>query len=675
MLAGSLQRQLLLLFSLTLGGVLVSSVLGVGSLIERAERNAWRDRQQEAAQRAAETISNFVQRQIRFLRLIGVFGLDELSVEGSGELTQLIKDTPDVLEIVFLDALGHVVAHAPRENSHLANLFTIPQSNWFLQARKGQVYIGDVQRSSTGGAYLVLAIPAGEGNVLAVRLKMQVIHDVVESLRFGQAGSSFIADRDGAIIAHSDPAVAEDSTRLDDHPELFALLRANTASWAGAYRDLRDVPVVGTTIPVPDTRWMIISEAPQSEAFAASRKAWRILVGGALCVGVALALVISVFLNRKFLRPMNSLLAGVHHVQRGDLHHRINLPGQNEIGQVALAFDEMAERLLDRERRVLEQTQALLEAKATLEERVRERTAELEDEIEAKEKALTELAATQGSLVALSRAAGMAEVATGVLHNVGNVLNSVNVSCNLILEQLRESRVAGLRRVAEMMARPEGGLCRFLTEDPRGGTIPAYLSGLAEALEDERAVLISETRSLYDRIDHIKEIVAIQQTHGRIMGVIETLPPERLMEDAAKLYAEALDRHHIVVARHYAPVPPLAVDKHKVLQILLNLINNAKYACSEGRTQDRIITLSVSSPDADRIRMEVTDNGMGIAPENLTRIFQHGFTTRRKGHGFGLHSCALTARELGGHLSAHSAGPGHGATFILDLPRNPGEHT
>jgi signal transduction histidine kinase len=670
--AGSLQKQLVLLFSLTLGVVLVASVLGVGLLVERTEQAAWRGRQQEAAQRAAETVSNFVQRQIRFLHLIGLFGLDALRVEGSGELAKLIEDTPDLLEIVYLDSAGKVVAHAPRENSRLANLFTIPQSNWFLRARKGQIYIGDVQRSSTGSAYLVLAIPAGKGNVLVARLKMQVIHQVVDSLRFGQEGSSFIADREGAIIAHSDPAITEANTRLDDHPELFALLRANTASWAGMYRNLQGVPVVGTTIPVPNTRWMIITEAPQSEAFAASRKAWRTLVGGAVFIGTVLALVISVFLNRNFLSPLGLLLSGVLHIKKGNLDYRIGLHGQNEIGQVALAFDEMSERLQDRERRVREQTQALLEAKITLEERVRERTRELEDEVEAKEKALNELAAAQNSLVALSRAAGMAEVATGVLHNVGNVLNSVNVSCNLLLEELRESRVGNLSRVAEMLAHPEGGLCRFLTENPRGLQIPAYLTGLAEALENEHARLVAETQSLYGRIDHIKEIVAMQQTYGRVMGVLETLPPEQLMEDAVKLNAEALNRHKITIVRRYEPGSSLTVDKHKVLQILLNLISNAKYACSANQAGDPLITLSVVCSGEDRIRLEVADNGMGIAQENLTRIFQHGFTTRQDGHGFGLHSCALSARELGGNLIAHSDGPGHGATFILDLPRNPG---
>lgn len=316
--------------------------------------------------------------------------------------------------------------------------------------------------------------------------------------------------------------------------------------------------------------------------------------------------------------------------------------------------------------------QALLEAKNTLEERVRERTHELQSQVAAKEEALTELAAAQSSLMEMSRSAGMAEVATGVLHNVGNVLNSVNVSCNLLLEQLRESRMANVGKLADLLNAPEAAAPEYLTTDPRGRQIPVYMTSLAEALTKEQQVLMHEARSLHLRIEHIKEIVAMQQTYGRVLGVMETLPPAELMEDALKLNAEGLIRHEIRVDRRYRQVPPVTVDKHKVLQILLNLINNAKYACTHS-TDEKIITLRIERPQEGWIRLEVEDNGMGISQENLTRIFQHGFTTRREGHGFGLHSGALAARDLGGRLSVHSDGPGLGATFTLDFPTQPGD--
>ncbi len=310
---------------------------------------------------------------------------------------------------------------------------------------------------------------------------------------------------------------------------------------------------------------------------------------------------------------------------------------------------------------------ALLTAKDTLELRVEERTRELQEQITAKEKAMEELAAAQSSLLEVSRAAGMAEVATGVLHNVGNVLNSVNVSCTLLIEKIAQSKVEGVSRMAELLAEQKDDLARFFAEDSRGMQVPAYLNSLAAALKEERRAMLYESESLRDRIDHIKEIVSMQQSYGRVSGVKETLRPPLLMEDALKLNVDALARHGIEIVKQYEPVPSITVDKNKVLQILLNLINNAKYACMEN-AGEKTVALRILKNGPDRIRMQVSDNGKGITQENLDRIFQHGFTTRKTGHGFGLHSGALAARELEGSLNVYSEGPGLGATFTLELP-------
>jgi signal transduction histidine kinase len=261
----------------------------------------------------------------------------------------------------------------------------------------------------------------------------------------------------------------------------------------------------------------------------------------------------------------------------------------------------------------------------------------------------------------------MAEVATGVLHNVGNVLNSVNVSCTLLIEQISQSRAENVSKVADLLAEQEDDLAVFFGENPRGRQVPAYLASLAAALKEERRAMLYESESLRERIDHIKEVVSMQQSYGRVSGVKETLRPALLMEDALKLNVDALARHGIEIVKQYEMVPSITVDKNKVLQILLNLIANAKYACMEN-LGEKTVTLRILSNGADRIRMQVSDNGKGIPPENLDRIFQHGFTTRKSGHGFGLHSGALAARDLDGSLNAYSQGPGLGATFTLELP-------
>ncbi len=271
-------------------------------------------------------------------------------------------------------------------------------------------------------------------------------------------------------------------------------------------------------------------------------------------------------------------------------------------------------------------------------------------------------------LVEASREAGMAEVATGVLHNVGNVLNSVNVSALLIVERLSKSRISHLANISVLLRENAGDLTGFLTNDPRGRKLPAFISSLAERLGVEQVEMLRELEGLTKNVAHIKEIVSVQQSYAKVSGVIESLEATALVEDALEMNGAAFDRHCVEVVREFEDVPMVRVDKHKVLQILINLIRNAKYAVSESSRRDKKMTVRIGANGDGRVKILVEDNGIGIAQENLSRIFAHGFTTKKDGHGFGLHSAALAATETGGALSAHSEGPGRGAIFTLELP-------
>ena len=271
-------------------------------------------------------------------------------------------------------------------------------------------------------------------------------------------------------------------------------------------------------------------------------------------------------------------------------------------------------------------------------------------------------------LLETSRQAGMAEVASNVLHNVGNVLNSVNVSATLVSEQVRKSKAVNLTKLVTLVQEHQADFATFLTSDPRGMQVPGYLIGLATQLTQEQAEVLKELQALSANIEHIKEIVAMQQSYSKTSGVTESISVVELVEDAIRMNDAALVRHDVKVVREYSDTPPVMVEKHKVLQILVNLIRNSKYALDEVARSDRQLRLRVGKNGGDFVRVAVIDNGIGIPPQNLTRIFEHGFTTRKNGHGFGLHSGALTAKELGGILTAHSDGPGKGAAFVLDLP-------
>jgi signal transduction histidine kinase len=257
-------------------------------------------------------------------------------------------------------------------------------------------------------------------------------------------------------------------------------------------------------------------------------------------------------------------------------------------------------------------------------------------------------------------------VATNVLHNVGNVLTSVNVSASLVAEHIRKSKGAGLARVAALLTEHAADLAGFLS-GPQGQHLPAYLQELAAQLVSERDTAIAELSALRSNVEHIKEIVAMQQGYAKRGGIIDLVDMRALVEDSLRMNEGAFSRHGVTVERDFAEVPSLQVDKHKVLQILVNVIRNAKYACAEMKGGRKRVTVRVRA-SAEALFVAVVDTGIGIPPENLQRIFNHGFTTRRDGHGFGLHSSALAAKELGGSLEAASAGLNQGATFTLTLP-------
>ncbi|HEX5749810.1 MAG TPA: ATP-binding protein [Archangium sp.] len=273
------------------------------------------------------------------------------------------------------------------------------------------------------------------------------------------------------------------------------------------------------------------------------------------------------------------------------------------------------------------------------------------------------------TLLDVSRQAGMAEIATGVLHNVGNTLNSVNVSTSLVMDRLRLSRVSSLTRAARLLSEHTVELPTFLTRDPRGQQFPAFLLALSEQLEEERDALLQEMRSLSEGVEHIKSIVSMQQRHASSAGVREQVAMPVLIDEALRLHAASFEQLGIRVERDYAPVPPLSVDRHKLLQILVNLLSNARHALMDSPRKDKRLSIGIQrAPDGERVRIEVKDNGVGIAPENLQRLFTQGFTTKKTGHGFGLHISALSAKELHGRLTCDSPGPGQGATFTLELP-------
>lgn len=343
------------------------------------------------------------------------------------------------------------------------------------------------------------------------------------------------------------------------------------------------------------------------------------LAGGLLTVA---ACVFALRYARAFVAPIHDVISLSRGLARGELDRRLAGKPPGELGQLVDALNGMAEAL---------------------------------------EKART-------SVVDASRLAGMAEVATGVLHNVGNVLNSVNVSAQLMEDALRGSKVAMLPRVVGLIEEHRADLGRFLTEDPKGQKVPPFLQALSGQLEDERRTLLGETASLRQHVEHIKSVVTAQQSFARARGVSEVVAIDDVIETALAIEKSSFEDRSIKVVRDFETLPPVRVDRNRLIQILINLLSNARHAITDAvDARERIVTLQTRHV-GDRVEIQVGDTGVGISEANLARIFQHGFTTKKNGHGFGLHSSALAATELGGSVRAESDGPGRGARFTIDLP-------
>lgn len=360
---------------------------------------------------------------------------------------------------------------------------------------------------------------------------------------------------------------------------------------------------------------------------------------------VIVALFFGVILILKFIKPLRKLQYRAEQTAHDICGVNLKRNGGNEIDSLVESVDEM--------------TRELKESHQSLEQKVVERTAQLEE--------------THKELVDASHRAGKAEVASEVLHNVGNVLNSINVATHLIKEKVCNSRISDIKKLSDMVNDHSDDLSEYFAEDPQGRHIPSYLTKVARLLSDEQAKTIETLQSLTGYVGHIRDIINSQQSYASAQAVVAEISLSELVENAIQINAAGLEKRGICVERQFANIGMVRVDKISLLQILVNLITNAKDAFDESRSCQRRLRVRIHEPVEGMIRIEVSDNGVGICEEDMAKIFRHGFTTKQKGHGFGLHSSAVAAMRMGGALTAESAGPGCGSTFTFQLPFKPVE--
>lgn len=266
-----------------------------------------------------------------------------------------------------------------------------------------------------------------------------------------------------------------------------------------------------------------------------------------------------------------------------------------------------------------------------------------------------------------ARELGMAEISSSVLHNVGNVLNSVNVSVDRITETLTRAQMSGIENIAQLLNEHKDDLGDFISKDAKGIYVLDYITQLAETHHKEKNELSTELKGLKKNIILIRDIISTQQDFSRTIELRKMVSIHELIDEALLISGITLIKE-IKVIKNYEKIAPYLFDKVKLLQVIVNLTQNAKHALLEAESKDKIMTVSTSLLTPKTLLIEISDTGIGIRSENISRIFNFGFTTKENGHGFGLHTSALAVNHLGGKISVESNGLNQGAKFIIELP-------
>ena len=619
----SLRRRLLALLAAVLLVTLLIIGAGVSYFVFLTEREAWQGRQEEAARNAVQTVVTFIQRIEDSLTLVGLLDRDYLAAEPQ-VMRDLLQRNPDLLEMVRLDASGKMFASAYLDTPLLVNLFTIPQSTWFLQAAAGEIYLGNVQISPAGDPYLVIAVPAPDGGVVAARLCMNMLRDVVAAIRFGETGQAYVINREGRIVAHSRSEAVMAKTSLAGRPELVALSQSPSHRWNGAYVNLEGTSVVGTAAPVPGTDWVVITELTQSEAFVVSRTALFMLSGDMLLFGVPVMWVTARFLRRLIFQPMERLRAGAERIGQGDLRHRIDIARQDEVGRVAEAFNEMAGRLRDREDQLAVRTTALA-AEVAERKRAEEQLQCYAADLEQSNKEVKQFAyiVSHDMRAPLVNLKGFAAELRADLAVIGSAVSTT-------LPHLDEKRR------------------------------PAVITALREDVPEALGFIDSSVT----RMDHfIKALLKLSRLGRRELD-LEPVDMDALVQATLQTLAHQIEERQVKVT--VGCLPGVVADRTSMEQIMGNILTNGVKYLDPGRLGEIEIT---GERDHDATIFHIRDNGRGIAEEDMDKVFAPFRRAGKQdvpGEGMGLAYAQTLVRRHGGRISCESE-LGVGTTFTFTL--------
>ncbi len=344
----SLKRFFVFWIRAIVGATVLVVVLGVVFFVYRTEASSWRNRQNEAVESGAHTIDLFLRDNYETLVAIGRMDINLLTLFPQ-IMEENLRRSPALKEIVRLDGEGQVLTSATHDRSVLTDPYTLQQSRWFRVARDGKQYLGSVQFTADNDPYIIMAVPTTNQGVVAARLEMEVLQEVVNKIRFGSNGNTYILDGSGAIVAHPDDQVVirhVDSSGMDIFPLMMA---APEKSWQGTFQNFLGQRVVGASLAIPNTEWVVITEISAREATSSTLRALAILGSTLLLIGAIINFATVRIMEDAIFLPIRTLSSGAERIGMGNLEERISILYNDEIGDVAKEFNLMTSRLAERE--------------------------------------------------------------------------------------------------------------------------------------------------------------------------------------------------------------------------------------------------------------------------------------------------------------------------------------
>ncbi|MCP4682272.1 MAG: GHKL domain-containing protein [Desulfobacterales bacterium] len=346
---------------------------------------------------------------------------------------------------------------------------------------------------------------------------------------------------------------------------------------------------------------------------------------------------------------MQSLSQGVSRITNGDLDHLVQQKGlvYAEFMGLSDSFNTMTAKLKD-------SYQQLDEYSKSLEQKVMERTRALKN--------------AQANLLQQAHEVGMAEMAVGILHNIGNAITPAKVGTatlvkRLTLSPMRNNLNVAMDQIYTAMEKPP------FIQDEEKDRLLSVIKLLPESIKEEYDTIIDEIQQIRNKHEHIEEVISLQMRYARFSTDFEDVDINRLTEDALKIIDESIRKRSVQIIRDFSDIPVVRIEQSKFIQIIVNLIKNAYEAMETMESDDRqiIVTTFFEKGPPDHVVLSIKDKGIGFSPQDKEKLFKFGYTTKDKGTGFGLHSCANYLIAHKGSIEAMSRGRGLGAEFIVRL--------